>query len=223
MNTHSPMDDSGSTGFNDESLIAYAAGDLSPAESASVQAWLERNPNAAKTVAQYRLAQETFASDDSLVPTPNAITRAREVFIPNAKPTSTAKDRVLDAIDRIVARVLFDSRIQPLAVRSAGVAERISLTFETDDSEIDVQADRIPDPTSNPNSLGRWRIIGQLSGSLSTGRRAIALIMAGSEQAVAQVSADEHGVFTIDVHSGKFELRIDAGHGVVVLPHIELA
>jgi hypothetical protein len=126
----------------------------------------------------------------------------------------------LDAVDRFVARVIFDSRVQPMAVRSpaAEVAERINLTCEIPAGEIDLQAER----TVDARGQNCWQLIGQLGGSVS-GEIEVALVKAGTTVPVAQAFADEHGGFALEAPPGAYDLCFNMLAGVVIIQNLKLS
>ena len=48
----------------------------------------------------------------------------------------------LDRVQGLIARLVYDSRVQPAAVRFTGVRDQILLTYDTDLGEIEIEARR---------------------------------------------------------------------------------
>lgn len=202
-----------------EQLIAYAAGTLPADQADRVAAHLQADRDAASTVARFRLAQRAVATDDSVAPPASALSRAKSIFQPRAETSGSW----LDAIDRLVAKIIFDSRVQPMAVRSATqVADRVNLTFATDDAEVDLQAECVFTTEAGPPGAKRWQVMGQISGlTAEVQATAAALTFPGTNQPVVEASVDPHGAFSFDVSSGEFDLLIRTEAGVVLLPAIK--
>ena len=201
-----------------EQIIAYAAGTLSSNEAAQVEAHLASHPRDAQTVARYRLAVHALATDDSVEPSPAAIVRAKAVFKPLAKANRIGW---LEAVDRFIAKLVFDSRVQPVALRYSHADDRINLTFAADDAELDLQAERV----AQAEGAERWRLIGQVSSADENQVRQgspVALTQAGTTRVVAETSADERGGFTFEAAPGKYDLFVQTSHGVLVASNIEI-
>lgn len=193
-------------------VLAYAASDLNGDRVTAVERHLADHPADARLVAQYRLAAETYRTDDSVAAPASVLAAAKAVFKPQP-----AGATLLEHIEAIIARVIFDSRLQPAALRSAAQAERFQLSFATDDLEIDVQAERLtPDDTKPP----RWRLVGQVSGDTEIGPAQIALLPTEHAQPVASADADERGVFIIDAEPGIYDIRICIAEETIVLPSV---
>jgi hypothetical protein len=210
-----------------EQLIAFAAGELPDEQAAAVDAHVQRNAEAAAIMTAWRVVHETVRGDDGVNPSSAAIERARAIFAQRAAaaPASSGFARWLEGAQQFVARLVYDSRVQPAAVRFAGEDDRINLTFETDTGEVDLQAERLHSEDAGEQ---RWRIVGQISESAS-GSREVALARAGSRDAVKVVAADEHGVFNFETGPGAYDLLINRGmeapaaERVVVLRSLELS
>ena len=202
-----------------EQIIAYAAGMLSAQDAANVVAHLANNPQDVQTVSRYRLAQQAMATDDSVEPSPAAVARAKAVFKPQSKANRLGW---LEAVDRFIATLVFDSRVQPLALRYSQAEDRINLTFEADEVELDLQAERIP----HSEGAERWQMIGQLSSAEAMSFPAaasIALTKAGTKTIVAQASADGRGGFSFETVPGKYDLFVQTSRGVMIASNIDIA
>lgn len=210
----------GTPNVNYEQIIAYAAGMLTGAEAAKVESHLASHPDDSQTVARYRLAKQLIATDDSVEPSAAAIARARAIFAQHtAKPNRLGW---LEAVDRFIARLVFDSRVQPVALRYADVGGRINLTYETERAEIDLQAERV----SQSDGAERWRLIGQVSATDSPATpkpRPVTLMTAQTQSVVTETTSNERGGFSLDVAPGRYDLYLGVGEGVVVVPGIEVS
>lgn len=211
----------------DDQLIAYAAGELSAADARAVAAHVQRDAKAAALVAAYRAVRSTVQSDDGAAPPQRAIERAKAIFH-TRDATVANRPGVLaswiESVDRFIATVIYDSRVQPAAVRFADptAGDRINLTFETEGGEVDVQAERLGERHEVGREARRWRIMGQISSDSPGGRRELALVHRDASAAPLHAVADEHGTFIIDASAGAYELLLRDGNRVFVLTPIEL-
>jgi hypothetical protein len=168
------------------------------------------------------LISQITATDDSVAPSEQAILRAKAAFKPASRPAGASW---LQAVDRFIARLVFDSRVHQVAVRYADAGDRVTMTYESDVAEIDLQADRM----RSSDDCESWRFIGQVSrltaGSSehSQNQRATASLTAsGAKTSTADVTVDQRGSFTFDAPAGKYELVIRLPDGTVVIPDIEV-
>ena len=200
-----------------EQLIAYASGNLPADLIESVAATLRTDPSAAAVVNQWRLVHRLVAGDDSVEPSAAALLRAKAVFERHSSATAGGATIAswTSAVDRLIARVIYNSRLQPETVRHADADDRILLTLELDDGEVDLQALRIA-------GSGRWRIIGQIAGS-NCAARDVALIGHGSAQPAGNAISDDRGAFALEAPAGEYELLIRRGEGAVVLAPLSLS
>lgn len=206
--------------ISDETLLAYAAGDLEGAEARDVEAHLAANPAAARLVAMYRLAAETTANDESVAPPAEAVDRAKAIFRAAAAHTRPGAPGWLARLEAVVASLVFDSRLQALAVRSGGMCSRFMLSFEADGAEIDLQAERIV-PAAGED-VPRWRVIGQVSGDEDPGIIDVAAVAAEGDDVCATARSDERSIFTLDVEAGTYDIRLRSRRGTLVLPGVAI-
>lgn len=200
--------------INDEMLIAYAAGSLSPDQRHAVEMALRDDPNARATVQRYRLASAALAGDDSVEPPLNVIEKARAIYQPTG---ATASRSWLDAIDAVIARLIFDSRVQPAGVRRANTGRQIQLTYATDEIEVDLQASRL-----EPNGNDRWRVMGQFAIEGAQRDVDFAVFAVGSDDPVVEETRCVDEPFTVELPSGRYEVRARVGQSTVVLPDVIL-
>jgi hypothetical protein len=208
--------------FTFEQLIAYAAGTLPGNLVASMEHYVASNPEAARSVVLYRLAQSRLASDDSIQPPSTVIEKAKNLFVTFASQRESTLGW-LDAINqRVFAHLVFDSRVQAAAVRGAATADHVQLSYETESGSIDLEAHRVADQgaaqTRTNSSL--WRIMGQASASL--GARSIDVIRASDASDELRVSVDADGMFEFDLAPGDYSLRIHCTSGTVPVQDFSL-
>jgi anti-sigma factor RsiW len=205
--------------ITDEQLIAFAAGELTGQEAARVESRLATDAEAARLVALYRRVRERMNEDDAPEPPAETLARAKALFA--RRPTESGPGW-LERLQSVIATLVYDSRLQPAAVRYDAADDRLQLTYETEEASIDLQAQR-QEPAGTQEVSKRWRLIGQVSSDseLEEGLEA-ALLPAGGAAPIAVVEADERLIFTLDVESGLYDLRVRFADVIIVLPGIEI-
>lgn len=202
-----------------QQLIAYAAGEIPGAEAEQVQAHLERDAEAARTVRCYRLASQTILEDSGADPPTEALQRARSIF----DPTVHASDRqsLAEHIGNLIAQLIFDSRAQPALAGLRGQATSFQMTWRLapeSEMELDLQAELTDAPGGE-----RWQLVGQVTSRDPIGPLTVNLCREGSTVAVHSVDADERGSFVLRVEPGIYDLHMDLPGGHTVVPDIRLS
>ena len=198
-------------------LIAYASGDLTQPEASRVSAALAADPEAAATVARYRMTRTAAATDDGVTPPPASVARAKAAFRDHLATAPGAS--WIDRVGAAMAELIFDSRLQPLAVRAAGTAERIHLAFQADAAQVDLQA--TPRSDAPGTSSRRWQVMGQVNGDDAIGIT-VAVTAAGGTEPIARTETDARAAFELAVPSGAFDLHLRFANRTVVLPDIRI-
>ncbi len=200
-----------------EQLIAFAAGHLETREAESVAAFVQADKHAAGIVNAWRAVQGLVAGDDGIEPSAAALARAKAMFAGRAasSPMVPAAVGWIASIDRFIARLVYDSRLQPASVRFADNNDRITLTFETDDGEVDLQA------TRSGSDRPSWQVRGQIAGS-QPARREVAMVARDGHSPAAYMTTNEHGEFAFDIAPGSYDLLVRRGNAANVLSPIEL-
>ncbi len=207
-----------------ETLIAYAAGELSAAELSAVEAHLAVDPRAEATVRMYRDAKAAAAIPPSAEPPPEVVARAKAIF----RPAAAEAPAWWQVVERIVAELVFDSRLQPALAGFRGHERGFQLSFESAPVSIDLQAEPIDHPgifdadDLDEDSL-TWSVMGQIESSLLEPGCAVALVCPGAVVATAQSRADRHGIFSMEAPAGRYDLHIRHAEGNLVLPNIDMA
>ncbi len=95
-----------------EQLIAFAAGELDGADASVVEEYLKTNPEAARTVARYRIIRSLYQSAPRDEPGARASTRARSIFRQRGgpKPHGNLDFRGLIETEIILLRRMWDSQ-----------------------------------------------------------------------------------------------------------------
>ena len=198
--------------ITDDQLLSFAEGTLAAAQTAEIKVYLDANPPAARLVAIYRLVRRRRHEDDTMAPPEATLARAKELFRrhrPEAVPTWPER------LVATIARLVYDSRLEPVAVRDPGLGSRFQIAAETDDLEVDLQVERL-------ESRSRWRVTGQIDGERSLPGVEVAVIASGQTEPITVVNADEHGFFVVEVDTGRYDLRFHLPETVVVVPDIDV-
>ncbi len=203
-------------------LVAYAAGDLSATEASQIEARLARDPQAAATVRRFRTARAIIQSDDGLDPPPEAVARAGAIFSPPAVERSGSW---WDALEQILATLVFDSRCQPVIAgyRYRGTDGGFQLCFECEPADVELQVEPTERFSGEVVPRPIWQVMGQIVTVRHAPNMEVALVRQGSTIPVAETSADSHGIFSLEAPSGRYDLFIRHGNGSVVLRDIELS
>ncbi len=200
-----------------EDLIAYAAGELPPEESSRVATYLEANPTAAETVQRYVAIEALMEQDDSVAPGSDILARAKAIFKANA---AVPRISLLERLDAVIATLIFDSRLQPAALRDVQAEERFQLAFESAGAEIDLQVQK---RSTDRASSSRWHLIGQVASDAEPGPCPVSLIRSGEEDPFAQTMTDDQGLFELDVDAGRYDLCIELPQQPIVLRDLTLS
>jgi anti-sigma factor RsiW len=201
-----------------QDLLAYAAGELSGEEAARVHKHLRTAPAGAETVRLYQTARHSLATDDSVAPPEAVATRAKSLF---DRSRVAAAESLLDRAGAIVASLLFDSRLQPAAVRATTSSNRIQLAYEASAVDIDLVAEPAAE-AGNGAAATTWRLMGQAATEDGCDGTTVALIPAGATQPLMKTQTDEHGAFVFsDVPSGRYQLHLQLEMTILV-PTFEL-
>ncbi len=201
-----------------QQLIAFAAGEIQGADAEQVQAHIDRDADAARTVRCYRLARQTVLEDNGVDPPPEALERARSIF----DPTIHGSDRqsLAECVGGLIAQLIFDSRAQPALAGLRGQATSFQMTWRLapeSGMELDLQAELTDVPGEE-----RWQLVGQLTSRDPIGSLTVNLCHAGSIAAVYSVEADERGSFVLRVEPGPYDLHLHLPGGHTVVPNIRL-
>lgn len=204
-----------------EQLIEYAAGQLSGDEHAKISAYVKANPTVAQTVAMYRQAHLAVGTDESIAPPEQLVAKAKSIF--TVQPQAPAISW-LDQLQQIIAELVFDSRVQPALAGIRGVGTTFQASYEAEQVSVDIEAEPIEESIGESSSQERWRVMGQIDMPESASNVAVAMIPTESTAAIAakQTVTDEHGMFTVEVDAGNYDLLIRCGESVVVLNNIEI-
>jgi hypothetical protein len=204
-----------------ERLLAYAAGELPQAEVADMQKMIATDAELRRLQRLVEFVGRTLREDDSVAPPADVVARAKALFQQmRPAPAGAVRSRVqewLEALDRVVAALTFDSRARAALAGFRGTAELVRLSFESDLAEIDLEL--------NPREEGgemRMSIIGQISSTDEAGGSPVVLTETGTHRAVAQTVCDQGGLFEVTIERGRYDLHVRLPSGVVSAMEIEL-
>ncbi|NNF42165.1 MAG: hypothetical protein HKN62_03790 [Phycisphaerales bacterium] len=204
--------------LTDETIFAFADGTLPADEHAAVTAAFRDDPAAARRLALYRSAARSVREDDTVAPPAPTVVRAKAIFTPAPEPSVAW----VASLQRTIAELIYDSRVQLAAVRSAATERRFELTYEQNDCSVDLQAERLT--TTEPESGDpRWRLQGQIGGPNRPDELEVVVTRAGSETPIVATAADEGAYFCVELAPGRYDLHLKLADGVLVLPDLDVS
>jgi hypothetical protein len=195
-------------------LIAYAAGELTEDEAGRIKVHLICSPEDTARVERMRATIQTLRTDDSVAPPGDALARDKAVFSP---PEAKSLPSWLELLERVVAKLVFDSRSQEALVGVRGADDGLQLAYESEVAEVDLEA--------LPSAAGRldgWTIMGQISPHQPTAEVFVALVSHSDQVLLGETRPDPHGVFKLHVDTGVYDLAIRVSDRVLVLQEITL-
>lgn len=194
-----------------ERLIAYAAGDLDGSAAAAVAAHLTVCAECAATVARFQAVGTTFRSDDSEAPPTATLARAKGLFA-RRRPTPDA-----EWLQRVIARLTFDSRSALALSGARGVGGGYQLSFESRVADVDLELEPPEEPAA-----GRWQVLGQVVAHEDVPVRMVGLAPLEGTSPILQTDADASGFFTLYASPGRYDLLVSLPTALLVLPDIEI-
>ncbi len=200
-----------------EQILAMEAGDLNEQEASSIRQSMYRNPEMAELFESWKMISTLIQSDDSVSPPDAVIERAKRLEMPKVTPPVVehgALASILNKIDGFVARLIHDSQLKPVAIRS-GSSGNLHQVWEAGEFDIDIIADK------NDQS-GQWKLRGQIMSDDNLDGLPVAIVMAGTTNIHSECKLDESGIFTFYVNAGTWGLRIGTETQSVTLEPIAL-
>jgi anti-sigma factor RsiW len=197
--------------FDDNDLIRYAAGELDSQAEAAVSAYLaDDGREHAASVARLRAAISTMRSDTSVEPSADAMDRYKAIFRP--QPARGW----LESARRVLADLVFDSRQQPALAGLRGGATAVQLAFECELAEIEMELEADADE-------GRWHVTGQATPFGDSGDEIrIGWATPGAAAPTLEATADEHGAFSAILGAGEYDMFVQVGDTVVLIPRLRV-
>jgi hypothetical protein len=189
-----------------EAVLLYAEGRADAHTSASVEAHLSSGcASCREAVAFMDDVIGTFRADAALAVPVEVRQSAMELFRSRARQPSV--------LQRLVATLVFDSRMQPAmaGARSAAVGS-FHLVYEAPALSIDLACEAVSD---------QWRVMGQaLPVDAAAGAWQVRALGAGG---MNEVAADELGIFQLrDLPPGVYTFTLSRGSEEVILPDVSL-
>lgn len=199
---------------SEERLIAYASDELRGGDAVAIADHIVGCQACTGAVARYRMVRDFMRADQAFVPSAPAVSRAKALF---ATPEAAPVRDPLAPLRRIVADLVFDSGagLNPALAGFRGGGDR-HLTYEAEVIEIDVQA------MPSIGAEGEWRVLGQLAADRDLEPAAIQIVAGGGIDTVARTMSDEHGMFEMQLPSGRYDVVARFPDVEVVVPDLEL-
>jgi hypothetical protein len=203
-----------------ERLLAFAAGELPEREAMEMKNMIASDAELRRQYKLIEIVRRTLQEDDSIAAPAQVVARAKALFEQlRPAPVVSLRSRVqewLDAVDRVVAALTFDSRARPALAGFRGTAELVRLSFESDLAEIDLELN-----PQDESGLTRISVYGQITATDDAGGAPVVLTTAGSHHAIAQTVCDQGGLFEVTVERGRYDLHVRLPSGVVSAMEIE--
>lgn len=196
---------------NDE-VLAFAAGELSAGRIEAVAAWVESNPQARQLLSDFQRVAALAASDDSIAP-PRAVTR-RAVAIPRIQDRVAAVAALVERFKAVVAHLTFDSRLQPLAIRSDPSTRH--LTFESDVMSADLSVTHHVGETADGIALSGQIDVSSDAAVVSH----VSLCDPDTGNEIKSVPVSETGYFSATLPEGPMEVLVNVGGEWIHLPDV---
>jgi len=193
-----------------ENLIDYIEGRLSEIDRAQTEDHLSSPcQQCSSTVARLRTVLEAMAADQMTSPSPDVLNRAIALFQEQSAPAARSPLRIL-------AELLFDSRLQLSPAASRGAAHARQMLFATQKVDIDLNIT----PEHKEHNLA-----GQILDREQVDEYPSAFVTLQNEAGTLMrgVEVDPLGQFTFrNVPSGVYELVADLGSQEVAITGLEL-
>lgn len=197
-----------------ETLLAFAAGELRGPAAEAVQRALAAQPQLAARLERIRMVLETMRRDDSVAPPAETLRRAQALFV---APVAE-RGGLLDAARRLVASLVYDSRVAPAVAGFRGLEDSFQLSYTCGADTLDLECAPLGDAPQTA-----WSILGQIDSQQAVGGLRAELVRQDTGVAAATTQTDEHGVFRMEAPAGSYELRIQIRDTVIVFPDVELS
>lgn len=178
-----------------ETLVAYLAGELAEADAGALRARLETDTELREKLDALGRILSHLGEDATCQPSKAAVRHAKRTF---GRSRPGLVEQIGSEVTRIVAALVFDSRIAPLAAGVRGVAETVQLTFEADGIEADLELLKLDDET--------WRLRGAIDADDTEGWSVH--IAADGDTEIVVTDADDRGRFKVDLAAGSYQVSL---------------
>jgi hypothetical protein len=197
-----------------EQLLALAAGELDDETAAAVQRQIDQSPEALAALKRVRIAVGAMRTDDSVAPPADVVAKARLMF---GKLHERQRRSWIDGLRKVVARLVYDSRLQPALAGYRSAQQTVQLSYSAESVTVDLQLEQ---PVEGVDA-GR-NLMGQISQSTPGPRLCVRLFASDSATVVQECPADDHGMFSLTVAAGRYDMAICADQWVVVIPDLQV-
>ncbi|HEB60529.1 MAG TPA: hypothetical protein ENJ06_01770 [Phycisphaeraceae bacterium] len=202
-----------------QTLISYAAGELTAAQAAEVEQILAENPAAATLVDRFRRISRAAQEDNSVTIPPSLVADLKAVFDPEQIRTSSRPRfaEFLASLQRTVADLIYDSsgNLALAGTRGPGMARQ--LAFASDGLEVDIQL--APDGEGDDQ---HWHLLGQVSPPAEDQPALVMLVPQGQDNPAGEAQPDEHGLFSFTAEPGEYEIHLIYGKRLIVMPGVKI-
>lgn len=178
-----------------ETLVAYLAGELAEADAGALRARLETDVELREKLDALGRILSHLGEDAACQPSKSAVRHAKRTF---RRSRPGLVEQIGSEVTRIVAALVFDSRVAPLAAGVRGVAEAVQLTFEADGIEADLELLKLDDET--------WRLRGAIDAE-DTEDWSVHIAADGDTEIVV-TDADDRGRFKVDLAAGSYQVSL---------------
>ena len=209
--------------------LAWASGELDQNQPQSLDAAPQQR--VAELAELWQSIEAIVIADDELEPSPQAIAQATAIPFGvrshkslhqsvAAAAKATLQD-LLDQLDGVMARLVHDDRLTPLAVRGEA-AQVVHMAWEAGELDIDLVAEPSAlDPLTGQSSS--WVLRGQVMTDLEIGKVDATLVDSATRAVVSSTVIDRDGRFVLSANAGSWCLRIGASDRGLHLEPVELA
>lgn len=195
-----------------DELLAYAAGDLDAAAVRDMDVRLAADSDAQSTLARIRSLQQIACTDDSVAPPADVMARARALFAERRQPQTVS---LLESVRRVVAELLFDSRLTPALQGVRGATKGYQVAYQSELAELEFE---IAPFAVSPGS--QRTLIGQVT---PTGEAAVqAIELRSAEGEIHAATPDVGGAFTLHIATGFYRITCRCGESEVVIDDVRI-
>jgi hypothetical protein len=195
-----------------DTLIAYALGHPAGLDTATIKRHLAGCAECRETVGLITGATAVIRADAAVSPSAQALDRVHSLGRELAR---TSAPGFLTTVKRVLAELTFDGRQSYAAAGLRGASDSYLLTYEQGDAVVDLELE----PPA-PETAQLWRMTGQLdTPDLAA---SVELVVIGGRAARAIAATDAHGVFSLAIESGNYDLLFSLDDRVIVVPGVEV-
>ncbi len=197
-------------------LVEYVTGDLAdPAAREQIEAHLRATPADAAYAERVRLIIDALAVNLEAPAGAETTQRIVDAFQPSGRTVGTLAERLL-SLERVVMKLVFDSRARPAIAGFRGETDARQMAWEAPWGRVDIEIGTL---------TGDLRQIrGQVT--IDDTHRApsgVALFESGGGDAPVTAATDARGRFLLETPTGVFDLLVAVDGEALVASGIELA